>query len=320
MADDRERGPESEGGAGAGQPDAKDARPAGEAPAGSAGRSGGAEAAGGAESAGGAGSGAERPAAAAPSVGGRQAAGSQAGDTGPAPAGAAGPQGHRGAGTPSKVDPEKLAAAKAAAARAAAAKAAGGGAGGGAAATAAGGVARPAARAGGHGAAARRDEPVTRRDFLHWALWGSALLWLGQFAGSFANYFWPRKVGFFGQKINIGPASNFPVGSVTKIDAGKFYLVHVEEGMIALYWRCTHLGCTVPWKPEERPDAGGCFCCPCHGSQFNKVGEKIGGPAPRPLDYFPIEIDEAGNVWVDTARVQQRTAFSPDQLTPVPRA
>ena len=107
------------------------------------------------------------------------------------------------------------------------------------------------------------------------------------------------------------------MGTVTKVDAGKFYLVHVEQGMIALYWRCTHLGCTVPWKPEERPDAGGCFCCPCHGSQFNKVGEKIGGPAPRPMDYFPIEIDAAGNVWVDTGRVQQRTAFSPDQLTPV---
>ncbi|EKP94506.1 ubiquinol-cytochrome c reductase iron-sulfur subunit [Thermaerobacter subterraneus] len=241
---------------------------------------------------------------------------------GGAPAGQGGQGGQEAAGTPArpKVDPEKLAAARAAAAKAAAAKAGAGAGKGGAAAgpgSAAGAAARPAARAGGHGAAARRDEPVTRRDFLHWALWGSALLWLGQFAGNFAYYFWPRKVGFFGQKINIGPVSNFPVGSVTKVDAGKFYLVHTEQGLIALYWRCTHLGCTVPWKPEERPDAGGCFCCPCHGSQFNKVGEKIGGPAPRPMDYFPIEIDAAGNVWVDTGRVQQRQAFDPSQLTPV---
>lgn len=268
------------------------------------------------------------PAAASGPAGEAASAGEAGGGTGNSakgPAAGTGEGAAEGAGAAPRptVDPEKLAAAKAAAAKAAAAKAAAGrgagtgpgpaGTGGGAAA------AKPAPRAGGHGAGAatRREEPVTRRDFLHWALWGSALLWLGQFAGNFANYFWPRKVGFFGQKINIGPVSNFPVGSVTKIDAGKFYLVHTEQGMIALYWRCTHLGCTVPWKPEERPDAGGCFCCPCHGSQFNKVGEKIGGPAPRPMDYFPIEIDAAGNVWVDTGRVQQRQAFNPNQLTPV---
>lgn len=298
MADDQERGPE----AAEGQP-AAGSRPAGQAPDGAAGTAANGDVAGG------------RPAAA--NTGGTAASRSGAGD-----GGAAGAGGAEGKPARPKVDPEKLAAAKAAAAKAAAAKAGAGGAAGAGAAGGPGGgaagAARPApARAGGHGAAAGREEPVTRRTFLHWALWGSALLWLGQFAGSFANYFWPRKVGFFGQKINIGPVANYPVGSVTKVDAGKFYLVHVEEGMIALYWRCTHLGCTVPWKPEERPDAGGCFCCPCHGSQFNKVGEKIGGPAPRPLDYFPIEIDAAGNVWVDTGRVQQRQAFSPDQLTRV---
>ncbi|HEY8394321.1 MAG TPA: Rieske (2Fe-2S) protein [Thermaerobacter sp.] len=223
------------------------------------------------------------------------------------------------AGQAPKVDPEKLAAAKAAAAQKAAARAAAQGPAAGKAPAAKAAAAKAAAAKAGAaaGGGAGKQEAVTRRDFLHWALWGSALLWLGQFAGSFANYFWPRKTGFFGQKINIGPVSNYPVGSVTKVDAGKFYLVHTEQGLIALYWRCTHLGCTVPWKPEERPDAGGCFCCPCHGSQFDKVGEKIGGPAPRPLDYFPIEIDQNGNIWVDTGRPQQRASFSPDQLTPV---
>lgn len=181
------------------------------------------------------------------------------------------------------------------------------------------GAARTPATASGASQATKGDGKgtVTRRDFLHWALWGSALLWLGQFAGSFANYFWPLKTGFFGQRINIGPLSQYPVGSVTRVDAGKFYLVRTEEGLIALYWRCTHLGCTVPWRPEERADVGGCFCCPCHGSQFNRVGEKIGGPAPRPLDYFPVEVDADGNVWVDTGRVQERQAHSPEHMTKV---
>ena len=31
------------------------------------------------------------------------------------------------------------------------------------------------------------------------------------------------------------------------------------------------------------------FECPCHGSQYNRVGEKKGGPAPRGLDRFAID-------------------------------
>ena len=62
----------------------------------------------------------------------------------------------------------------------------------------------------------------------------------------------------------------------------------------ALYQRCPHLGC----KPNP------ClknfwFECPCHGSKYNRVGEKQGGPAPRGLDRFPLEVS-GGNIIVDT--------------------
>ena len=36
------------------------------------------------------------------------------------------------------------------------------------------------------------------------------------------------------------------------------------------------------------------FECPCHGSQYNQVGEKKGGPAPRGMDRFATEV--AGGV------------------------
>lgn len=38
---------------------------------------------------------------------------------------------------------------------------------------------------------------------------------------------------------------------------------------------CTHLGCIVPWNTVEKK-----FTCPCHGSQYDKEGRVIGGPAP----------------------------------------
>ena len=65
------------------------------------------------------------------------------------------------------------------------------------------------------------------------------------------------------------------MGDVKYFVDGKFYLVRLEEGFIALYQKCVHLGCTVPWRPEfEWPYEGqtvkGLFRCPCHGSTFNR--------------------------------------------------
>jgi len=58
-----------------------------------------------------------------------------------------------------------------------------------------------------------------------------------------------------------------------------------------------HLGCRVPWCKTSQ-----WFECPCHGSQYNRVGEKKGGPAPRGLDRFALSVD-GGIVNVDTKQV-----------------
>jgi cytochrome b6-f complex iron-sulfur subunit len=68
----------------------------------------------------------------------------------------------------------------------------------------------------------------------------------------------------------------------------------LEGGIIALYQRCVHLGCRVPWCQTSQ-----WFECPCHGSKYNRVGEKRGGPAPRGLDRFVLKVS-GGSVIVDT--------------------
>jgi cytochrome b6-f complex iron-sulfur subunit len=42
------------------------------------------------------------------------------------------------------------------------------------------------------------------------------------------------------------------------------------------------------------------FECPCHGSKYNRVGEKKAGPAPRGLDHWPMLI-QGDSVTIDTA-------------------
>ena len=78
------------------------------------------------------------------------------------------------------------------------------------------------------------------------------------------------------------------------------------EGFVALYQKCPHLGCRVPWCQTSQ-----WFECPCHGSKYNRVGEKKGGPAPRGMDRFSMEVDGT-NIVVDTAVVVQGPPIGTD--------
>ena len=72
----------------------------------------------------------------------------------------------------------------------------------------------------------------------------------------------------------------------------------MQGGVTALYQKCVHLGCRVPWCKASQ-----WFECPCHGSQYNRVGEKKAGPAPRGMDHFAMTIGGDGAVTIDTATV-----------------
>ena len=150
---------------------------------------------------------------------------------------------------------------------------------------------------------------LSRRGFLG-ALWGVSLVGLaGQASGALYEFFKPRVVaGGFGSKVNAGKAQEFKAGKVSYVRQGHFYISRLDDGgVLALWQRCTHLGCTVPWRQDE-----GQFHCPCHSSLYNTKGEVIGGPAPRPLDLFPIEVVN-GELVVDTGRPTTRDKYDPSQ-------
>ena len=150
---------------------------------------------------------------------------------------------------------------------------------------------------------------LTRRQFLGIAWLGSLALLAAQVVAGLLNFLKPVSNGGFGGMIYAGKVEEFAINSVNRVLAGRFFLTRTPDGVIALWQKCTHLGCAVPWVEEE-----GRFHCPCHGSLFNEVGEVIGGPAPRPLDTFPVTI-KSGEVWVDTGNPTQRSHFDPDQIT-----
>lgn len=150
---------------------------------------------------------------------------------------------------------------------------------------------------------------LSRREFLGAAFASSLAVLAGQSLVALLNFLKPLNKGGFGGMVYAGKVDEFAINSVNRILTGRFYITRTEDGLLALWQRCTHLGCAVPWVEEE-----GQFHCPCHGSLFNPVGEVIGGPAPRPLDIFPITI-KSGEVWVDTSKPIERNAFDPSQIT-----
>ena len=151
-----------------------------------------------------------------------------------------------------------------------------------------------------------------RRTFLTrlWLLLGFVaiveLIWVT------VSFLKPRKRKAAAEAANIittGPVDQFKPGSVTAFPVGKFYLARLEDGgFLALSRECTHLGCTVPWVPEENR-----FVCPCHASVFDIRGDVINPPAPRALDLYPVTI-ENNVVKVDVSEPVERKRFRSEQV------
>jgi cytochrome b6-f complex iron-sulfur subunit len=151
---------------------------------------------------------------------------------------------------------------------------------------------------------------ISRSDFLKTAWSAAGIIAVLEFGGLSLFYMQPRLTeGEFGSIVTVGPVDDYPPGSVTHIPDGRFYLSRLKDGgFLAIYQRCTHLGCNVPWDQTQ-----GKFTCPCHNSQFTADGELLNPPAPRPLDIFPIFIEDS-IIKVDTGNPIVRQNFDPSQV------
>ncbi len=199
---------------------------------------------------------------------------------------------------------------------------------------------------GGAEAAEIAQQRLSRRRFLRrsmLAVWGLSAT--SAVAGALYMLY-PNLAGQFGAPIPVGVKTDFPAASTadafTKGSAGVFYsqaaktyVIHMASNFkfllpgellaeqlasesivkdkdgsywIALYQRCVHLGCTVPFR-----DDCSSFKCPCHGSHYNVDGEYLDGPAPRSLDRFQIVLS-GEDVIVDTGTLNSKIPH-PDATT-----
>jgi len=200
---------------------------------------------------------------------------------------------------------------------------------------------------GGAEAAEIAKQRLSRRRFLRrsmLAVWGLSTT---AAVGGALYMTYPNLAGQFGSDITVGKKSDFPAaapghGTFKLNQAGVFYrqdaktyISHLSKDTnfllhgtdlsdqldaenfvkdsdgsywVALYQRCVHLGCTVPFR-----DDCDSFKCPCHGSHYNVNGEYLDGPAPRSLDRFAISLNGT-DVVVSTGTLNN-TVQHPDAST-----
>jgi cytochrome b6-f complex iron-sulfur subunit len=128
---------------------------------------------------------------------------------------------------------------------------------------------------------------LNRREFLYY-IWGASIVMaLGQATAGILWFSLPRfRKGEFGSDFEFAPETLPQVGAKPmEVPEGRFWLVNTEDGILALYAVCTHLGCLPKWQVVN-----GRFECPCHGAKFEFDGSYIEGPAPRNLDRFLTRI------------------------------
>ena len=174
---------------------------------------------------------------------------------------------------------------------------------------------------------------VSRRQFFNRTIVMLMSLSLSGFGVACIAFLWPQGASGFGSKLKVGLVSDllteirdnsgflykpegrmwlteYPNGAVEKaleaytpaelagMTAGQ--KLGLDGGILAIYQKCPHLGCRVPSCLTSQ-----WFECPCHGSKYNQVGEKRGGPAPRGMDRFAMEIGADGSLIVDTGTIIQ---------------
>jgi len=149
--------------------------------------------------------------------------------------------------------------------------------------------------------AAAAKPGVTRGEFL-WLGWSMLAAFFASTAAAGARFFFPNVIYEPSQKFNAGPAKSFDVGVSTKwLNEQRVWIIRTDKGFYALWARCTHLGCTPNWFPDQNR-----FKCPCHGSNYTPQGDVIAGPAPKPLWRPKIELAATGDLIIDKAQLEDK--------------
>lgn len=132
--------------------------------------------------------------------------------------------------------------------------------------------------------------PPPRRTALRWLIRGFLSLWgFGAAALGVAFLRSPSPERRPGERlIRCGPFASLAPGEARFVRHGSepFFVVRASETeVLALSAICTHRRCVLEWSPATRT-----LVCPCHAGAFDRAGNVLSGPPPRPLQRYAAEV------------------------------
>lgn len=154
---------------------------------------------------------------------------------------------------------------------------------------------------------------TSRRSFLARLGVGATLAALAGQAFAYLRSLKPNVLYEDPQKFKVGAPDQFGEGGKFLEDK-RLFVFKERNTFYAISASCTHLGCTVKMQKLNQPKKVKTrkrefeeqyeFHCPCHGSKYYGDGTNYAGPAPRPLDYFKLEVSpDDGQLIVDMSQV-----------------
>lgn len=168
---------------------------------------------------------------------------------------------------------------------------------------------------------------LSRRQLLRRSLAAGLAIWALEGAAATVSLLWPAtaraakriRVGDVASLVARNPGIPFRDGFPVYVEDASAFVVLVDPtsgfrpgsdatgtgagvNVIALSKICPHLGCRPNPCLEDW-----WMHCPCHQSRYDRLGIKAAGeaygPAPRGMDRFAVEVDEAGVLTINTGTV-----------------
>jgi Rieske Fe-S protein len=133
------------------------------------------------------------------------------------------------------------------------------------------------------------DEALPRRSLLGWLLATSGGTLLGVLLYPVLRYVIPPlQAEAAAGAVVAGKTKDFAPnsGRIVRFGARPAIVVRLATGEFRAFSAvCTHLQCTVQYRPDLEV-----VWCACHNGRFDLTGRNVGGTPPRPLDQLDVAV------------------------------
>ena len=130
---------------------------------------------------------------------------------------------------------------------------------------------------------------MERRNFLNGALGGFAALFFGSIIYPIIQFLrTPPVTTVEVTAVKVGKMADIAENSAKVFQFGEraAILIKTQTGeMTAFDATCSHLACTVQYRPDKSD-----IWCACHNGVYDLNGRNVSGPPPRPLNGMKVSI------------------------------